>query len=124
MATVLNESDVYPLYGDFGNTWCQTSSDYDPWIELGFGRLIYVVEIRIFETHNAGHAKNISLRNSRGEWEMVWRRDAPTPIQAATVFVPDFQPLTEQSDAIHLAVFKDAHNKYIQIDAIKVLGHD
>ncbi|XP_041362781.1 TD and POZ domain-containing protein 3-like [Gigantopelta aegis] len=119
---VVGEPKVYPRYGDLSGSWASQSIDTNQYIELGFKEKVFVCEIDIYETMNAGGIKNISVRSPQGRWESVWSMPQVQVIQASRVFSPPIKDVSYKTDAVRLEIDCTACGTWVEIDAVQLIG--
>ncbi|KAK3103757.1 hypothetical protein FSP39_021670 [Pinctada imbricata] len=121
---VIGNPDVYPAYGDKQNTWAQASGQFtaNQYIQVGYTESLYIKQIHIYETYNAGGVKEIKSLNPSGQWETIWSTNQAQRIQTSRIFSPPIKRTSFPTDTLHITVDCTVAGTYVEIDAIQIKG--
>ena len=116
---------VYPKYGDLKNTWAQ-GDDYNAnhFIEVEYAEDVYVTQINIYETFNAGGVVRVGALNpNTNTWSIIWESlEGPIYIESSRIFSPKLNITSFKTKNIRLDVDTTAAESYCEIDAIELVG--
>ncbi len=60
-------------------------------IKVEFEKYVFVSEIEIYETYNAGGVKKIFTKAENEIWELLWETSQIEVIRNSRIFSPDFE---------------------------------
>lgn len=73
---ILGPPDVYPEYGDIERAWTPASRDKgEEYIEVGFPYIGPICGVVVYETYNPGAIVKIILKDTEGNYHVVWEKD-------------------------------------------------
>ena len=84
---------------------------------------MYVDELEIYETLNAGAVHRISALNPQGTWVVIWTGQ-PTCIQSSRIFKPSLTPCPFPVNVIKLELDCSLAGSWCEIDAVKLIGSE
>jgi hypothetical protein len=110
---IIGKPKVYPEYKCSGEGWGQNIYDNNQYIVIKFDDPVYLIQLNIYETYNAGAIIRIKIKNSEtNEWNTVWEAPVDAPV---IYFARIFTPLLEQ------IVFKTQEVR-LELDCSKAYG--
>ncbi|KAK3104851.1 hypothetical protein FSP39_011679, partial [Pinctada imbricata] len=121
---VIGSPNVYPAYSDNDRSWTQAKKRFNAYqyLTVGYSEHLFIKEVQIYETFNAGAVKEIKSLNPSGQWETLWNTTHVQHIRASRIFSPTIKIKDYVTDSLHITVDCTAANSYVYIDAIKIVG--
>ncbi|XP_048775102.2 uncharacterized protein LOC125679709 [Ostrea edulis] len=122
---ILGKPDMYPRYGGTKGSWIQATGQLNghQFIEVKFRDKVFLTNVVIYETGNAGSVKRILAKDVQNRWiEIFWVLHAVL-IQKARKFSPKIKvnfPVNE----LRIEVDCSVSRSYVYIDAVKIVGDD
>merc|ERR1712002_975261 len=118
---VVGKPDVYPEYGNKENTYSASKKPYNLSIILEYENKVIPQSINIYETYYAGGVVGVDARDSEGQWHSLWTGTAEK-INESRIFSPPLKRNNIETNTIRLQVDLSEAGKYIEYDAIELVG--
>ncbi|XP_052238490.1 uncharacterized protein LOC127849779 [Dreissena polymorpha] len=96
--------DVYPRYADDKKAWAPDVIDAHQYLLLQFATPVYVTQVDVYETFNAGGVKEIVCYDYQENVQRrirLWSTDKVSAVKSARVFSPSFE-VKERTDKLGL----------------------
>ncbi|XP_048237285.1 uncharacterized protein LOC125372159 [Haliotis rufescens] len=121
-AKITGAPDVYPNYGDLAGNWASKNwSKGDEWIKVKIAQLMFILQIDVYETYNAGGIKEISAKRHTGTWGVIWT--TPQLIKITTSRINSITPqINYATDQLWITTSGTAAQYWVELDAVKVIG--
>ncbi|KAL5017807.1 hypothetical protein ScPMuIL_003529 [Solemya velum] len=120
-SNIVGRPVVFPCYGDIPGTWAPSSSNNLEFIEMEFAELLFITNIDVYETYNAGAITRISARRPGGTWHSIWS-GTPTALPRSSIFTPNIVPTAFKTKQLRLDIDCSACGSWTQIDGVRVTG--
>ncbi|KAH3737619.1 hypothetical protein DPMN_044212 [Dreissena polymorpha] len=122
--------DVYPRYADDKKAWAPDVIDAHQYLLLQFATPVYVTQVDVYETFNAGGVKEIVCYDYQENVQRrirLWSTDKVSAVKSARVFSPSFENNIDIGDCfsneILLIIDCTAANTWVEIDAVRLKGY-
>ncbi|KAH3735301.1 hypothetical protein DPMN_041766, partial [Dreissena polymorpha] len=123
---ILGAPDVYPRYEDSISAWAPKVIDENQFLEFKFATSVYVTQVDVYETFNAGGVKAIKCFDVSGTWITLWSTPEVDVKDYAQIFSPYRQWWESMmpcfSNHIRLDIDCTVANTWVEIDAVRLHG--
>ncbi|XP_061164565.1 F-box/LRR-repeat protein 4-like [Saccostrea echinata] len=123
---IVGKPNVYPRYGDSQGTWTQATGQLNEnqFIQVRFPEKVWITEVNIYETYNAGTVKRILAKNKENQWEEIFAVSHvhPIMIRKARKFSPKIKKVNFPVNELRIEVDCSVSPSWVEIDAVEIVG--
>ncbi|XP_062566002.1 F-box/LRR-repeat protein 4-like, partial [Saccostrea cucullata] len=123
---ILGKPNVYPRYGDSSGTWTQASGQLNEnqFIQVRFPEKVWLTEVNIYETYNAGTVKRILARDKENQWMEIFKVFRVHLIRKARKFSPKLKKVNFPVNELRIEVDCSVSPSWVEIDAVEIVGEN
>ncbi|XP_062596734.1 uncharacterized protein LOC134258205 [Saccostrea cucullata] len=123
---ILGKPNVYPHYGDSSLAWTPARGklDADQFLEVQFLEKVWLTQVIIYETLNAGAVTRILAKNKENGWVEIFKVSKAQLIRKSRKFAPKLNEANFPVNELRIEVDCTVSRSWVEIDAVEMVGGD